>query len=104
MKAFVAWLKTAKWILYLILAVALGVLLLVLRRAFFGERPERPVRLPDVPEALRRKVEKVEEEALIAKTEAKVTAASEKKEVEEIMKIEDGVERRKRLAAKLSTL
>lgn len=104
MKRFIAWMKSAKWILYLVLTVAVGVLMLTLRHMFFGEKPDKPTRLPDVPDALRRKVEKVEEEALVAKAEARVTAEADKKEIEEILKIDDGVERRRQLADKLRML
>jgi hypothetical protein len=104
MKTFLAWLKSAKWLALAVGAVVLGVLLLVLRNLFFGPRPSGPSRLPDVSPKLREKVAKAEEEALRAKIEAKVQASEDKKDLEEIAKIEDGVERRKRLAEKLRSL
>jgi hypothetical protein len=104
MKSFLAWLKSAKWIALVVLAVGAGVLLLVLRKMFWGPKPEGPTRLPDVPPALQKKVEKAQEEAIKAKVEAKITAEIDKKEVEEILQIDDGAERRKRLAEKLKNL
>lgn len=104
MKKLTAWLKSMKWVVYVVIATGLGILLLVLRNIFAGPKPKGPERLPDVPPKLREKVAQVEEEALKAKIEAKVTAEAEKKEVEEILKIDDGKERRKRLAEKLRNL
>jgi hypothetical protein len=104
MKKLVAWVKSIKWLAYAVLAVSFGVLLLILRNLFFGPKPKGPERLPDVPPKLREKVEKAEEAALRAKVEANVTAEAEKKAVEEILKIDDGKERRRRLAEKLRNL
>jgi len=104
MSKFLVWLKSAKWILYVVLAVGTGILLLVLRKLFFGPKPDVPSKLPDVPPALQRKVDQAQEEALKAKVEAKVTAEDDKKQLDEITKIDDGVERRKRLAQMLQNL
>jgi hypothetical protein len=104
MKSLIAWLKSAKWVLYVVLAVGTGILFLVLRKMFFGPKPEGPTRLPDVPPALQRKVDQVQEEALKAKVEAKVTAEDDKKKLDEITKIDDGAERRKQLAQMLQNL
>jgi uncharacterized membrane protein YdfJ with MMPL/SSD domain len=104
MTSLLIWLKSAKWVLYLILAVAAGILLLTLRKMFVIPRPIGPNRLPDVPPALQAKVEKAQEEALKAKVAAKVTADTDKQELTQILQIDDGVERRKRLAEKLRTL
>lgn len=104
MKKLIAWLKSAKWVAYTVIAAVVGVILLVLRFLFFGPKPDRPGRLPDVPEKLKEKVEKVQEEALQAKVESKVKAESDKKEIEVIMQIDDGKVRREKLAAKLKNL
>ena len=100
----IAWLKSAKWVVYLVLATIVGVLALTLRKLFVIPRPEGPTRLPDIPPALRAKVEKAQEEAIKAKIEAKVTAEADKKDIVEILQIDDGIERRKRLADKLRQL
>lgn len=104
MKKLLSWLKSAKWVAYAMIAVVVGVLLLVLRNLFAGPRPDRPGRLPDVPEKLKEKVDKVQEEALKAKIEAKVQAEDDKKEIEEILQVQDGRERRAKLAEKLANL
>lgn len=104
MSQVTTWLKSTKWVLYSVLAVGAGILLLALRHLFYGDKPTGPGRLPDVPEALRKKVEQAQEEAIKAKVEAKMVAETDKKQVEEILKIDDGAERRKRLADKLRAL
>ncbi len=105
MTKIVSFLKSTRWILYAALAIGTGVLLFTLRHLFFGDPPKATnYRLPDVPEPLRKKVEAAQEEAVKAKVEAKITAVEDKVAVEEILKIEDGTERRKRLAEKLRTL
>lgn len=104
MTAFMVWIKSAKWVLYLVLAVTAGILLLTLRKLFVLPRPDGPTRLPDVPPALRAKVEHAQEEALKAKIEAKTTAEADKKDLVEILQVDDGIERRRRLADKLRQL
>jgi hypothetical protein len=104
MTSIINFLKSAKWVLYSVLAIGVGVLLFSLRRLFSSPSPAGPDRLPDVPEVLKKKVEAAQEEALKAKVEAKLTADSDKKQVEDILKIDDGAERRKRLADKLRML
>lgn len=98
--------KSGKWIFLVILAVALAVLGFVIRGLFHSpqDSDSGPKRLPDVPQPLKDKVEKAETEALVAKAEAKVTAEKDKKELETIMKVDDGAERRKRLADLLNRL
>lgn len=96
--------KRMKWLLLAILALGVVVVTWVLRSLFGGPKAEGPSRLPPVPPKLQEKVDKAEEEALKARVEAKVTAETDKKELEEIGKIADGKERRKRLADKLKQL
>jgi len=64
----------------------------------------QPAGLPEVPEGLKKKVAEAEEKALTAKVEARVQAAAQKTELASITKIEDGTERRKRLAEMLTRL
>jgi hypothetical protein len=95
-----------KWVL---IAVAVGiglVAIFMLRGIFRRESPDgsKTDVLPDVSEALKDKVRQAEEEALIARVEARVEAETQKKELEEISTIDDGAERRKRLAAMLRGL
>ena len=82
-----------------------GILAFIFRGLVVGDSgaPKR-VELPKVPKALRDKVEKAEEEALIARVEARVEATKEVEKLEEVSKIKDGAERRKRLAGLLKDL
>jgi len=72
-------------------------------RSFFSRSVPRK-NLPEVSERLKAKVEKVEEDALIARVRARVEAEKAEKRLEEIAKVDDGIERRKRLAEYLSSL
>ena len=103
MKKIFAFLKQTQWILWASLAVVVGILLWVLRGFFEAPKaaPAGSSRLPPIPEALRAKVEQAQEAALKARVEARVQAAEEKKEIEDISKIPDAAERRRRLAEKL---
>lgn len=93
--------KRASWLLWAFVALTFAVVVWTLRGLFNGPKHAGPTRLPPVPEKLRAKVDKAEEEALKAKVEATVKAEEAKHELEEIGKITDGAERRKRLAERL---
>jgi len=95
--------KSAKWVFWLILISALSVLFSLIR-SFFSRSHVPRKNLPDVSERLKAKVEKVEEDALIARVRARVEAEKAEKRLEEIAKVDDGIERRKRLAEYLSSL
>lgn len=60
--------------------------------------------LPEVEEALKERVRVAEEEALVARVEARVEAEVQREELEEVGQIEDGAERRRRLADMLRKL
>jgi len=105
LKAF--W-KRSKWVL---IAVAGGVLLVVafLLRGLFIRRdpapePDGPQPLPPIDERIKERVAKVEEEATVARIEAKVRADTDREQLERINQVEDGAERRRRLAAMLRRL
>lgn len=104
MKKLASLAKSAKYVLWVVLAAVLGVVVLLGRSFLMRGRKEGTGRLPEVPEKLKAKVAKVEEEALIARVEARVTAEKDQEALEEVAKIEDGAERRERLAAMLRTL
>lgn len=103
MSKVLAYLKQAKWILWVVLAAGFAVVVILVRRLFSGPPSTGPTSLPTVPPALQAKVEKAEEEALKARIEATVHADEDRKEIEEISKIPDGKERRKRLSDKLKS-
>jgi len=105
LKAF--W-KRSKWVL---IAVAGGVLLVVaflLRGLFARPEPAKdpldPKPLPPIDERIKEHVAKVEEEATVARIEAKVRADTDREQLERINQVEDGAERRRRLAAMLRRL
>jgi hypothetical protein len=101
MKSLVA---TSKWLMFVILAVGTGILLLVLRHLFAGPQPESSFRLPDIPPVLRQKVEQAQEDALRIKLESRIMGERDAEEIERILAVSDGAERRKRLAEKLRSL
>lgn len=57
-----------------------------------------------LPEGMQRKLDQVHEEALTAKVKAKAKADEDRIELAEIIAIDDGKERRQRLAEKLRHL
>jgi hypothetical protein len=112
MKKIRAWLKTWWWVLLLIglgCLVALGVIF----GFFFGKPSKRgesamPIKydgwLPRVADKTREKVEEAETKALESRVEATVKAEEQVKQLEEIKKVPEGRERRRRLAAMLKNL
>lgn len=96
--------KHLKWFALGALAIGAAVLTLLLRGVFVPKRGAGRPSLPPLPEGLKEKVQKAEEEALVARVEARVKAEHEVKELEEVAKIDDGAERRKRLAEMLNGL
>lgn len=101
------WLKkiwtSSKWIALVVIAVAV-VVVLWLARTLFTRDPHAPARLPEVPDALKKKVQKAEEDALIARVKANAEAEAAKKILDDAATIDDGEERRKRLAEALRQL
>lgn len=102
-----AW-KWLKWV-FVALGGATLVFLGILARGFFTEppRPEAGKKrqvLPEPPAEVKQRAEQAYEEALIARVEATTVAEEKRTELEEIGKIDDGAERRKRLAEMLRRL
>ena len=100
MKAF---LKRFEWVLWLIIGVA-AVVGLWLVRTLFTKDPDAPARLPEVPDKLKKKIEKVEEQALIERVKVKAEADHAREVLEEVAKEDDGKKRREKLAQVLSGL
>lgn len=101
----VVW-KHIKWVAVAV-AVGLGIAgVFLLRGLFVKERSDGSEEdpLPEVADKLKKRVQQAEEEALVSRVEAKVKAEQDQKELEEVAQIDDGKERRKRLADMLRRL
>lgn len=106
LKAF--W-KRSKWVILSVIAVLVAVLAFVLRGLFAPKPepflgPDQPQPLPPIDQRIKDQVVKAEEEALVARVEARVHAETQRMELQEIAKVEDGAERRRRLAEMLRRL
>jgi len=104
MTALKVWWAKSRWAVWAIIGLIAVIMLAVLKSLFFGGKPkvgEADAGLPPVPKALQAKVDKAEEDGLKARVEAVAVAGEQKKQLDEVMKIDDGAERRKRLAAML---
>lgn len=92
--------KYAKW-------AALGLLVLLGWIVWVWLRPKQPVlkdgepAIPPAPAPLVEAFEKAHEEALVARAKASAATEARQEQLQEISKIDDGKERRKRLAAML---
>lgn len=105
LKAF--W-KRFKWVIVSVGGVLLLVIAFLLRGLFARKAPERdpldPKPLPPIDERIKEQVAKAEEEATVARIEARVRAETDREQLERINQVEDGAERRRRLAAMLRRL
>jgi len=104
MKTIIAWIKSVKYLAWGLLAVGVVVAIWLIRTLFSGPKPSGPARLPEVPPALQKKVEATEEAATKAKLEVKIKSDADRAELVRTMQIQDGAERRKRLAELLRRL
>ena len=107
-----AWLKAmwaqSKWVILAVGGVLAGIAVSVLGVILRGltsrnEGRSGSTALP-VNEKIQKRVEVAEEQALVTRIEAKVRAAGDREQLERIAKVEDGPERRRRLAAMLRRL
>lgn len=104
MDSLKAWWAKSRWVVWVVIGVIAAIMLLVLR-SLFSVKPKGgggQFELPPVPKVLQDKVNKAEEDGLRARVEATVKADEQKKQLAEVLKIDDGAERRKRLAEMLS--
>lgn len=99
-----AWWAKSRWAVWVVIGVIFAIMVLVLR-SLGGGKKQQPIgmfSLPPIPKVIQEKVHKAEEDGLRARVEASVKAESEKKQLAEVMAVDDGAERRKRLAEMLS--
>jgi len=105
LKAF--W-KRSKWALIAVVGGILLVVAFLLRGIFTRPDPKRkptePQPLPPIDERIKEQVAKAEEEATVARIEARVQASTDREQLERINQVDDGAERRRRLAAMLRRL
>lgn len=92
----------AKHYLYLVLGSIALFVLFVFFRMFSNKNEQTPALEVMLPKLIQEKLDIANEEYLIEKTKAKVEAEIAKKELEEITNIDDGAERRRKLAELLS--
>lgn len=99
-----AFFQTVSWKVWAVLAAIVAVGAWVAHRLFLSppERVEPPS--TGVLPAVQERVVRAEERALVAKAQAAATAQEHHDAIQEIAKVEDGKERRRRLAELLSTL
>lgn len=103
MKYIVSALKKIKWLSWAVLA-ALVLAVMWFFRTLFTADPSAPAKLPEVPDKLKKKVAKAEEDSLTAKVKAKAEAEKAKEVLDRAAEIEDDAERRKSLADALRNL
>lgn len=100
--------KQFKWVLVAVAGVVVTATVFLLRgassRKLTQVREGEPQPLPPVDIRVKEQVKKVEEEATVARIEARIRAQSDREQLERIAKVEDGAERRQRLAAMLRRL
>lgn len=101
-----AWWAKSRWAVWVVLGVIVAILTLVIRSLLGGKNTggSGGGGLPPIPKALQEKVERAEEDNLRERVLAKSKADGDRKDIDDIMKIDDGAERRKRLAEKLGKL
>ena len=105
MLAFKVWWAKSRWAVWAFIGFLVVVMLAVLKSLLdVKPKPGDPPGLPPVPKVLQDKVDLAQEDGLRVRVESKVVAEEHKKELEVVMKIDDGAERRKRLAEMLAKL
>ena len=103
--ALKAWWARSRWAVWAIIGVLAVVMLAVLKSLLnVKHNPadgHEPLLSP-VPKAIQDRVDQAQEDNLRARVEAKVKADDQKKALDDVLKIDDGAERRKRLAEMLA--
>jgi hypothetical protein len=98
-----AWWAKSRWAVWVVIGVCFAIMVLVLK-SLLNVKPKAGEGglLPPVPKVLQDKVDKAQEDNLRVRVEAKAKADDDKKQLEAVMRIDDGAERRKRLAEMLA--
>lgn len=96
----VCWVLLKKWWWAILLALLGGVALAA--RVFFGKRDDTAATIKVISSEVQVKVTNADTEALIEKAKADTDSQEQKQKLTEIQQIQDGVERRKKLAALLN--
>lgn len=100
-----AWWAKSRWAVWVVIGVCFAIMVLVLK-SLLNVKPKPGEGggglMPPVPKVLQDKVDKAQEDNLVARVTAKVKADDDKKKLDDVMKIDDGAERRKRLAEMLA--
>lgn len=98
-----AWWAKSRWAVWLIIGIIFAIMVLVLRSLLnVKPQPGEPAGLPPIPKVLQEKVNQAEEDGMRVRVTANAKADEQKKQLDEVLKIDDGAERRKRLAEMLS--
>lgn len=95
--------KHLKWLLWGLAALVTTCLAVMFKGLEVPDKQRKPKR-PELPPKLKQRVRKAEEDAAVARATAKIRHDCHKEELEDIKKIPDDKERRKRLAALMGEL
>lgn len=101
--ALEAWWHRSRWVVWVVIGVCAIIMLAVLRSLVL-KKPggDSGGILPPVPKAIQDRVNQAQEDNLRVRVEATVKADDQKKQLADVLKIDDGAERRKRLAEMLA--
>ena len=103
MSALKAWWHRSQWVVWVVIGVCAVIMLAVLRSLVL-KKPggDSGGLLPPIPKAIQERVNQAQEDNLRVRVEAKVKADEQKKQLDDVLKMDDGAERRKRLAEMLA--
>jgi hypothetical protein len=97
-----AWWARSRWVVWVVIGVCFAIMVLVLKSLFdVKQKPGAGTDgglMPAIPKVLQDKVDQAQEDNLTARVTAKVKADEDKKKLDDVLKVEDGAERRKQLA------
>lgn len=98
-----AWFHRFRWIIWIVIGVCAVIMLFVLRSLVLKKGGgDSGGLLPPIPKPIQDKVDQALEDNLKVRVEATTKADDQKQQLADVLKIDDGAERRKRLAEMLS--